>query len=101
MAYRRIRHQLLHVLLHERYEGAIDDRNDRERDHPTADFGVHQHIGKERQRETDEPVSPHLQQDASQDDRTRSGRFHMGIRQPGVEREHWNFDREGEEEAQE
>ena len=60
MANRGIRHQLLHILLHERNECAVDDGNDREDHHPVANSAVGQHVGKERQRETDEAVRSHL-----------------------------------------
>src|SRR6478609_10823723 len=39
-------------------------------------------VGEHRQRETDEPVSAHLQQNAGQNDRARSRRSDVRIRQP-------------------
>ena len=57
--------------------------------------------GKERQREADEAVGSHLQQNACQNDGAGGGRFDVRIRQPGVEREHRDFDGESEEEGEE
>ena len=99
VADRRIRHQLLHVLLHQGDQRAVDDADDREDDHPAAHFGMHDHVREERQGEADESVRSHLQQDAGQDDRTRGGRFHVRIRQPGVEREHRHLDGEARKNA--
>src|SRR5258708_22503055 len=101
MADRRIRDQFFHVLLHERDQRPINNANDRESDNPGADFGVKKNVGKEWQRKTNKPVSSHLQQNPSQDDRTRRRRFYVGVGQPGMEGEHRNFDGESEEETQE
>ena len=49
-------------------------------------------LREERQVEAQETVGAHFQQDAGQDDRTGSGRFDMGIRQPGMQREHGHLD---------
>ena len=76
-------------------------RDDGKRDHPAANFGVHQHVGKERQREADEAVRSHLQQNARQDDRAGGRRFHVSVGQPGVEGEHRDFNGKGEEESEE
>ena len=56
---------------------------------------------EEWQREADEPVRSHLQQDACQDDRTGRRRFHVRIRQPGMEREHRDLDGKSQEESKE
>ena len=62
---------------------------------------MHHHIREEWQGEADEAICSHLQQDACQDDRTGGRSLHVGIRQPGVKREHRNFDGEGQEKCQE
>ncbi len=56
---------------------------------------------EERQREADQPVRPHLQQNARQDDRAGGWRFHVGIGQPGVEWEHRYLDGEADKECEE
>src|ERR1700678_16753 len=100
MAHGRVSHELLHILLHQRYQCAVDDRNQRKRNHPSANFGVRENIGEKRQRETNEAVSSHLQQNARQDNGTGGWSFHVRIRQPGVERKHRHFDRKGEKERE-
>ena len=57
--------------------------------------------GQQRQREADEAVRAHLQQNAGQDHGAGRGRFGVRVRQPGVEREHRHLDGEREEEAPE
>ena len=47
------------------------------------------------------PYVPIFKQHAGQDDGAGGGRFHVGIGQPGVEREHRHFDGEAEEEGPE
>ena len=101
VADRGVGNQLLHVLLHEGHEAAIDDADDGKGDHPAADLWTHDHCREKRQREADEAVRSHLQQDARQDDGTGSGRLDVRIRQPRVEREHRDLDGEREEEAEE
>ena len=53
-----------------------------------------------RQREAQEAVAAHLQQDRGQDHRARGRRLDMGVRQPGVHRPHRHLDRERGEERQ-
>ena len=62
---------------------------------------VTRRVGKNRQREADEPVRAHLQEHGRQDD--RAGRRRVGVRigQPRVEREHRHLDGEPEEEREE
>ena len=57
--------------------------------------------GIERHREPDEPVGAQLEHDRRQDHRARRRRLRVRIGQPGVEREHRDLDREGEEEGDE
>ena len=57
--------------------------------------------GKQRQRETQEAVGSHFQQDASEDHADGCGRLGISVWQPGVEREHRCLDGEGEEKSPE
>ena len=57
--------------------------------------------GEKWQREAHEAIRAHLQQNARQNYRARSWRFHMGIRQPRVEGEHWNFYGESDKKSDE
>ena len=59
------------------------------------------HLREEGQREADETVCSHLQENAGEDDGAGGGRFDVCVGQPGVEGEHWDFDREPEEEGEE
>uniref|UniRef100_A0A0N5A6U6 LigA n=1 Tax=Parastrongyloides trichosuri TaxID=131310 RepID=A0A0N5A6U6_PARTI len=95
---RRIGDQLLHVGLTEGDQRRVDDGDHRQGEHQRRE-----HLRRQREHrdvEQDEAVAAHLQQDGSQDDRTGGRRFHVGVRQPGVDREHRQLDREGDEEAQ-
>ncbi len=51
--------------------------------------------------EAQETVRAHFQQDAGEDDGTCGGSFGVRVGQPGVEREHGDFDGEGEKESPE
>ena len=53
-------------------------------------------VWEERQVEAQEAVGTHFQQHTGQDDRASGGCFGMGIRQPGVQREHGHFDGESQ-----
>ena len=53
-----------------------------------------------RQREAQEAVAAHLQQDRGQDHRARGRRLDMGVRQPGVDRPHRHLHRKGGKERQ-
>src|SRR5581483_1225709 len=97
----RIGHQFLHVFLHQRDERAVDDANDGQTDHPGAHGGMFHHVGEEWEREANEAISSHLQQDAGQNHRAGGWGFDVGVGQPGMEREHGNFDRKCEEEREE
>ena len=57
--------------------------------------------GKSGSGEADEAVAAQLQQDAGQDHRARRRGLDVGVGQPGVEREHRDLDREGQEEREE
>ena len=97
--HRGVRNQLLHVALHQRHQRAVDDADDGQ--HHDRHDELTRGVRKNRQRETDETVSPHLQEDRRQDHGTRCRRFGMRVGQPGVEREHGHLDGEAEEEAEE
>ena len=99
VADRRVGDQLLHVRLDERHERAVDDGDDREDD--DRDRPVLGAFREERQVEAEHAVAAHLQHDRRQDDRGRRRRLDVGVRQPGVEREHRHLDREGDEEGRE
>ena len=53
-----------------------------------------------RQREAQEAVAAHLQEDRRQDDRARRRRLDVRVRQPGVDRPHRHLHRKGGEEGQ-
>src|SRR5436189_1499806 len=59
------------------------------------------HGREQGQREPQEPVGPHLEQDAREQHRPGRGRFHVCVGKPGVEREHRHLDGEREEEGAE
>ena len=99
VAHARVGHQLLHVRLHHRHQRAVDDADDGEAAQVRRE--VHRRVGEQRERETQQAVGPHLQQDAGQDDRPGRGRFDVRVGQPGVEREQRHLDGEGHREGQE
>ena len=55
-------------------------------------------IGK---REPDETVAAHLQHDGRQDDRSAGRCLNVRVRKPGVNRPHWHFDGESQQECNE
>ena len=65
----------------------------------THDRGVRGRQREERQQEAQEAVRAHLQQHGRQDHGAGRGRLHVGVGQPGVEREERHLDREGQREA--
>ena len=95
---RGIGDQLLHILLRQRHDRGVDDGDDRqdlhEQAHGLGGFGQHG------QGEAQEAVTTHLEQHAGQDHRARRRGFHVGIRQPGVNRPHGHLHRERCEECQ-
>jgi hypothetical protein len=58
-------------------------------------------VREQRDSEPDQPVRPELEHDAGEDHRARGRRLGVGVGEPGVEREHRDLDREGEEEREE
>src|SRR5271156_837605 len=99
VADRRIRDELFHVLLHHADECPVNNSDQREHDHDAA--VLHRRIRKHRQRKSQKPVRPHLQQHASQYDGTSRRRLGVRVRQPGVEWEHRHLDRKREKESPE
>ena len=97
MADRRVGDQPLQVRLHHRDQRAVDDSDHRQRQEQRR--RLDRDLRKERDRETQEAVGPHLQHHAGQDHRARGGRLGMRVGQPGVHRPHRNLDREGERES--
>ena len=91
--------QLLEVLLLERHERAVDDRDHGEAHDPRdeRDGGVRE----ERQAEAQHAVAAHLEQDAGQDDGAGRRRLDVRVGEPGVHREHRHLDGEGHEEGEE
>ena len=96
MADRRIGNEALPVGLGEADPASIEDGDDRE---TGQNLGVEAGFGKQRQRETQEAVSTHLEHDCGKHDRTGSRCLGMGLGQPGVEGEHWDLDRKAKEEG--
>ena len=88
----------LDVVLSKGIQGAIDDIDDPEDDERwrQGQMRVRKHLNIESQ----QGVAAHLEQDAGEEHRNRSVGFPMGVRQPGVKREHRQFDAEADEEAQ-
>ena len=61
---------------------------------------IERRIREHGQRHSDEAVAAHLQQDARQDHRARRRRFHVRVRQPGMNRPHGHLHRERGEEGE-
>ncbi len=72
---------------------------ERQPDNPALHLGMRHDCGKEWQREAHESVRSHLQQNARQNNGASGRRFHVRIRQPGVERKHRNLDGKSDEEC--
>jgi len=86
MADRAVGDQPLHVLLHEANERAVNDADQGEHDDDVNDSRAHDGVrGQQREREADETVRAHLQQDPRQNHRARGGSFRVRIGEPGVE----------------
>ena len=89
--------QALQVRLSERNKRAVDDRDrgqdaDRERE-------LRPRIGHHRHEDPDEPVGPHLEEDAGKDGRRGTGSVDVRRRQPGVKRHQRRLDGEADEES--
>ncbi len=78
---------------------AVDDPDERQDGQGGQETG--RGVGEEGKGEAQEAVRSHLEEDGGQDDRPGCGRLDVGVREPGVEREHRDFDGEGEPEGQE
>ncbi len=95
----RIRHQLLHVLLHHGHQAHVDHRHQRQRDHQPRPVACG--IRSDGHREAQETVGPQLQHDGRQHGGAARGGFHVHVRQPGVHRPHRHLHGEGREEGEE
>src|SRR4249919_1090407 len=96
---RRVRDQLLHVVLHQRDEADGDDGDERQRDDDPGELVAG--VRHDRQGETQEAGSADLQHDRRQHHRAAGRRLDVRIRQPRVHREHRHLDRERGEEGEE
>jgi hypothetical protein len=101
VAHRRIGHQLLPILLHQRRQRAVHNADNRKDRDDQDDCGVLGGVGQQRNGEAQKPVGPHLQQDAGQDDGAGGGRLGVRVGQPGVERKHRHLDGEAHEKGPE
>ena len=95
----RVRHEALPVLLRHRAQRAVHDADNRKRHHHRDEMPCR--IRQYRQREADEAVGAHLQQNSRQDDGAGCRRVRVRVGQPGVERKHRHLDREPEEKREE
>ena len=99
MADRAIRYQSLEVSLSQGRETTIDDACHSDRDQDVS--GVLSTIRTERERDPNDAVSTHFQQDACQNHRDRCRCLNVSVRQPRVKREAWYFDRKTDEQQNE
>ncbi|OIQ72207.1 hypothetical protein GALL_461710 [mine drainage metagenome] len=96
---RRVRHELLHVVLHQGDEADVDHRDQRQGDDDRRQqmTGVWQHG----QGKADETVGAQLEHDGRQHHRASGRGLDVRVGQPGMHRPHRNLDREGEKEGDE
>ncbi len=75
---------------------------ERERDDDVDDLGAQAgSAGRSGSEKAQEAVRTHFQEDTGEDDAAGGGGFGVRVGQPGVKREHRNFNGEGEEESPE
>src|SRR5713226_6165051 len=91
--------EFFQVGLNESDQRAVDDADDSERGDKRS--SAMRGVGEERQAEANHAVGAHFQEHAGEDDGAGGGRFHVGVGQPGVEREERDFDGESQEEGEE
>ena len=96
---RGVSDQLLHVLLHERDKADIDDRDERQGDHKPVELAAG--IGGDRQAESQEAVTAHLQHDGGENDGSSRRSFNVRVGEPGVHRPHRHFHSESQEKRDE
>ena len=99
MADRGERDEPHHVGLADGQQGAVDDRDDGQRDDDRR--GPLRGLREELEAEPDHPVGADLVEDADEQHRGRGACLGRGIRQPGVHRPHRRLDGEGDEEPDE
>ena len=88
----RVGDEALDIRLGQGHVRAVDDGDDREHQHGREE--ELRGIGEDRQRDPQEPVGAHLEENPGQDHAPCGGRLGVGIRQPGVHGEHGHLDRE-------
>src|SRR5712692_7661028 len=91
--------EFLEVGLNESDQRAVDDADDSEGGDKRS--STMRGVGEERQAEANHAVGAHFQEHAGEDDGAGGGRFHVGVGQPGVEREQRHFNGKGQEEGEE
>ena len=101
VADRRIGDQLLPILLHQADQRAVNDGHNGEQPHGVHDERIFGGVRQQREREAQEPVGSHLQQDAGQDHRAGRGRLGMRVGKPGMQRPHGDLHGEAQEEGPE
>src|SRR5262245_41865862 len=94
----RIGHEFLDVSLHHGDYSPIDNTYDRQRDHHRS--RCQSGRWEQRNRKAQKPIGAEFQKNSREDNRTGSGRLHMRIRQPGMERKERNFYGEGKRESE-
>ena len=97
--HRRIRHQLLHVLLHHGDQADVDHGDQRQADHQSGPSV--RSVRSDGQRETQETIGPQLEHDRRQHRRSTGGCFDVHVGQPGVYRPHRHLDGECRQEGKE
>ncbi len=98
MGHRRIGDQLLDVGLTKGDQRGVDHCDHRQGEDQRREIVAG--AGKHGDREAQEAVSAHLQQNARQDHRSGRRRLHVGVGQPGMHGPHGHLDRERGEEGQ-
>ena len=101
VGHRSVRDQLLGIGLHGRHPRGVHDPDQPEQQDDRDHASVHRGARKEGDREAQEPVDAHLQEDPRQDHGSCRRSFHVGVRQPRVQREQRHLDGEGQPEGAE
>src|SRR5713101_3714819 len=91
--------EFFQIGLDESDQRAVDDADNGEGGDNRG--GAVRSVGEERQAEANHAVGAHFQEHAGEDDGAGGGRFHVGVGQPGVEREERDLDGKSQEEGEE
>ena len=94
MADTGIRHQALQIGLHHRHPRSVDDPHEGESRDPGEEGGCG--LGEHGQGKAKKAVGPHFQEHPGQEDASRRGGFHMGIREPGMKRKEGDLNGKGQ-----